>query len=71
MILLKNNLVKMGNNNVLVGSGVKGRKQVTKLDDLTNAVNKINLVSGTGRQQMGRGLVNTSTQIKRKPINFL
>ena len=70
MILLKNNLVKMGNNNVLVGMGVKGRKQVNKLDDLTNAVNKINLVSGTGRL-MGRGLVNNSTQIKRKPINFL
>lgn len=69
MILLKDNLVKMGNNTVLVGMGIKGRKQVNKVDNLTNAVNKINLVSGTG--QMGRGLVNNTTQVKRKPINFL
>ena len=71
MILLKDNLIRMGNNNVLVGMGIKSKRNTmpTKVDNLTNAINKINLVSGTG--QMGRSLVNNTTSVKRKPINFL
>jgi hypothetical protein len=70
MIILKDNLVKMSNNNVVIGMGVKSRKNVSKVDSLTNTINKINLVSGTGRIQ-GMGLVNNVTSVKRKPINFL
>ena len=71
MILLKDNLVRMSNNNVLVGMGVKSKKPMSNnVDSLTSTINKINLVSGTGRMT-GMGLVNNVTSVKRKPIKVV
>jgi hypothetical protein len=65
MIVLKDNLVKVGNSGI-VGTGIKGhpvhrKSAMAQVSHIMNPMAKMNV---------GSGFVST-TQLKRKPINFL
>ncbi len=71
MIVLKDNLVRMANNNVVIGMGIKGRhKMAPAVENLHTAVQKINLANNSLARGSG-SIVGQATAIKRKPISFL
>lgn len=65
MIVLKDNLVKVGNSGI-VGSGIKAHPILKK----TAMTQVSHIMNPMAKMSVGSGFVST-TQVKRKPINFL
>ena len=63
MIVLKDNLVRMSNNNVVIGMGIKGRAKMAK--------SSVPIEQKMAYLTLGSGVVSNQTSVKRKPINFL
>jgi hypothetical protein len=66
MIILKDKLIKVGNGGI-VGMGIKGHPVHRQMQKplVNNIIN-----DPMARMSIGSGFVST-TQLKRKPINFL
>ncbi len=63
-IVLKDNLIKASHHNVVMGMGIKKLKLPTNnVVPLSVSMGKMNLTGGS--------LVGSTTQTKRKPIQFL